>query len=108
MANLMTQPQNSPIASLKVAAPTLAVIDHAVEELRRARDMADQDLQRAISGFREIFTGVPLEVRSGPLLRQSWAVHHALEVVRSLDAALAHLECERAVAPSPRLSLAAA
>lgn len=83
--------------------PTLAVIEHALDELRRARDMADQDLQKAIAGFRQVFTTVPLEARSGSLLRQAWAVHQALEVVRSLEGALAHLEAEHTPAKAAPL-----
>lgn len=74
---------------------TNAVLDHAVEELQKARGQANDELQKAIAGFRQIFTTVPVEMRSNVLLKQAWSVHQALEVVRSLDAALLHLETER-------------
>ncbi|MDX2023892.1 MAG: hypothetical protein SF187_26875 [Deltaproteobacteria bacterium] len=74
---------------------TNAVLDHAVEELQKARAQANDELQKAIAGFRQIFTTVPVEMRSNVLLKQAWSVHQALEVVRSLDAALLHLETER-------------
>jgi hypothetical protein len=74
---------------------TNAVMDHAVEELQKARGQANAELQKAIAGFRQIFTTVPVEMRSNVLLKQAWSVHQALEVLRSLDAALLHLETER-------------
>jgi hypothetical protein len=73
---------------------TAAVLEHAVEELKQAKSLAEQELAKAIAGFRQIFTTVPVEMRSNVLLKQAWAVHQALEVVRSLDAALLHLEHE--------------
>jgi hypothetical protein len=73
---------------------TAAVLEHAVDELKQAKSLAEQELTKAIAGFREIFTTVPVEMRSNVLLKQAWAVHQALEVVRSLDAALLHLEHE--------------
>ncbi len=81
-----------------------AVLHHAVDDLRHAREMAWRNLQVAIAGFREIFVNVPAEGRSGPLLRQAWAVHQALEVLRSLEGALAHLQPE---ARAPEKSMAA-
>ncbi|MCG5052297.1 MAG: hypothetical protein KA712_04995 [Myxococcales bacterium] len=71
------------------------VFDPAARELRQMQELAQEELARSIAGFRLVFTGVPLEVRSAPLLRQAWAVHLALEAVRSVDAALALLERER-------------
>lgn len=76
------------VAHASIAA---AVLQNAVAELKQARSLADLELHRAIAGFRQIFTTVPVEMRSNVLLKQAWAVHQALEVVRSMDAALTHL-----------------
>lgn len=81
---------------------TAAVLEHAVDELKQAKSLAEQELTKAIAGFRQIFTTVPVELRSNVLLKQAWAVHQALEVVRSLDAALAHLENEHGSAGRQR------
>jgi len=97
MANLT--PRNAAEIPFVVVAAlnagTSAVLNHAVEELQHAREMAGRDLQEAIAAFRNIFVNAASEARSGSLLRQAWAVHQTLEVVRSLDAALAHLQQER-------------
>lgn len=83
------------VASTAVhASIAAAVLQNAVAELKQARSLADLELHRAIAGFRQIFTTVPVEMRSNVLLKQAWAVHQALEVVRSLDAALVHLAHE--------------
>lgn len=78
-----------------IATRSNAVLDHAIEELQKARAQADEHLQRAIAGFRQIFTTIPVEMRGNVLLKQAWSVHQALEVVRSLDAAILHLDTER-------------
>ena len=105
MANLTPRTLVEPFLALTALnAGTSAVLSHAVEELKQAREMAGRDLQGAIAGFREIFVNASPESRSGRLLRQAWAVHQALELVRSLDGALAHLEHERAQPPAKSLA----
>lgn len=81
---------------------TAAVLEHAVDELKQAKSLAEQELTKAIAGFRKIFTTVPVEMRSNVLLKQAWAVHQALEVVRSLNAALVHLEQEHGSTKRPQ------
>ena len=81
---------------------TAAVLEHAVDELKQAKSLAEQELTKAIAGFRQIFTTVPVEMRSNVLLKQAWAVHQALEVVRSLNAALVHLEQEHGSTKRPQ------
>lgn len=85
---------NNVAATAVHASIATAVLQNAVAELKQARSLADLELHRAIAGFRQIFTTVPVEMRSNVLLKQAWAVHQALEVVRSLDAALIHLAHE--------------
>lgn len=74
---------------------TSEVFDPAARELRQLQELAQQELARCIASFRLVLTGVPLEVRSAPLLRHAWAVHLALEAVRRADTAVALLERER-------------
>lgn len=101
--------ENSESLQASLVNRTSAVLEHAVDELKQARALAKQELNRAIAGFRQIFTTVPVEMRSNVLLKQAWAVHQALEVVRSLDAALAHLQVqqETSAAAAPQQHLAA-
>ena len=101
-----TEPNNVATTVAAHASIAAIVLQNAVAELKQARSLADLELHRAIAGFRQIFTTVPVEMRSNVLLKQAWAVHQALEMVRSLDAALIHLAHEHR-APVAKQKLAA-